>query len=126
MKKGTAYTEEWIEMNEDRISSFLKSSGDNQWIHFGRDAIVPGMLILSIGITPLTFVTCKKMMIVKIDQCKFRFVVRVGQSICRIINVIDIQDVDDDCKSLRVHVSIQEQDTKKIACQFEATFYYYV
>ncbi len=126
MKIGSVYEDEWVNITENTIKSFSEASGDTQWIHFGSDAIVPGMLLLSIAMRPLSFIDCKKMMIAKIDNCKFYRPVKVNETVKRIIEIIEDNQVDETCRSLKILIRLQHQTLEKTVSQCHATYYYYV
>jgi acyl dehydratase len=126
MKIGSIYEDEWVSLTEQTIKSFSEASGDTQWIHFGPDAIVPGMLLLSIAMRPLSFIECNKMIIAKIDNCKFYRPVKVNETVRRRIEILEDNQVDETCQSLKVLIMVQHQTLGKTVSQCHATFYYYV
>ena len=124
-------TTDWVEITQDRVSTFADATGDHQWIHVDEEAakngpfggtIAHGYLTLSLvpwlGSQVFGLETPGAKLNYGVNKVRFPNPVRVGRRVRAHVAIADVADLPTG-KQLTLRYTVEIEDEAKPACVAE-------
>jgi acyl dehydratase len=141
--KGAVGTEigesDWVQITQDRISTFAEATGDEQWIHVDQERAareLPGKSTIAHGLLTLSLIPMFMRMIVGLkglkntinygaNRIRYLAPVPAGSRLRARVSLVKAEDVPPDALRVTYNVTIEIEGGKRPACVAEVIGQHY-